>query len=170
MEFLLVSQRKHRTWVMLKQLLLLLLRIAGRRRRGADGGAAAGAQPVGQLLGSTKTHHVVLLDDSFSMSDRWDDTDAFAEAKAVVERIGAAAARESQHAKLSRSLRFSRVGTADTGVKTDLLRERIDRQFPADWRKSWMQWRSRRRPPSRLPPLRRSKSCWVRRGERRISI
>ena len=59
------------------------------------------AQPVlrnqwGNLLGTTRTHHVVLLDDSFSMSDRWGDTSAFAQAKAVVERIGAAAARETQ--------------------------------------------------------------------------
>ena len=41
MEFLLVSQRKHRTWIILKQLLLLLLRIARRGRRGAHGRPAA---------------------------------------------------------------------------------------------------------------------------------
>ena len=40
-------------------------------------------------MGGTRTHHIVLLDDSFSMSDRWADTDAFSEAKKVVERIGA---------------------------------------------------------------------------------
>ena len=59
------------------------------------------AQPLlrhqwGSLLGGTKTHHVILLDDSFSMSDHWDDTTAFAEAKQVIERIGAEAARQVQ--------------------------------------------------------------------------
>ncbi len=48
------------------------------------------------LLGGTKTHHVILLDDSFSMSDHWNDTTAFAEAKRVIERIGAEAARNVQ--------------------------------------------------------------------------
>ena len=40
------------------------------------------AQPLlrnrwGALLGGAKTHHVVLLDDSFSMSDHWADTTGF---------------------------------------------------------------------------------------------
>ncbi len=54
----------------------------GRRGHRAAGRPAAAATSWGNLLGGTKTHHVVLLDDSFSMSDRWDDTDAFAEAQA----------------------------------------------------------------------------------------
>ena len=88
MEFLLVSQKKHRTWVILKQLLLLLLRMAA-----VAAVVLMVAQPrlhsqVADLLGGTRTHHIVLLDDSFSMSDRWADTDAFSEAKKVVDRIG----------------------------------------------------------------------------------
>ena len=87
MEFLLLSQKKNRTWVMLKQLLLLLLRMLA-----VAAVVLLVAQPVlqnqwGNLLGGTRTHHIVLLDDSFSMSDRWEDTDAFAEAKKVVQRI-----------------------------------------------------------------------------------
>src|SRR3990172_1244572 len=74
MEFLLLSQKKHRTWVILKQLLLLLLRMLA---------VAAVVMMVAQprlrsqlsILGGTRTHHIVLLDDSFSMSDRWADTD-----------------------------------------------------------------------------------------------
>ena len=96
MEFLIASQKKHRTWILLKQFLLLLMRMA----------AIAAivflvAQPLmrrllGQSHGRNKTHHVILLDDSFSMSDHWDDTTAFAEAKRVIERIGAEAARHVQ--------------------------------------------------------------------------
>ena len=77
MEFLLVSQKKNRTWVMLKQLLLLLLRMAA-----VAAVVLMVAQPLlrdqwGSLLGSQRTHHIVLLDDSFSMSDHWGDTSAF---------------------------------------------------------------------------------------------
>src|SRR5262249_44788161 len=80
MEFLLVSQKKNSTWVRIKELLLLLLRML----------AVAAvllilAQPLlsdqlSRLFGGVKKHHVVLLDDSFSMSDRWGDTSAFEEA------------------------------------------------------------------------------------------
>ena len=51
MEFLLLSQRKHRTWIILKQLLLLAAADGGRGRRGAHGRPAAVAQPVGQPAG-----------------------------------------------------------------------------------------------------------------------
>src|SRR5215468_11124863 len=76
MEFLLTSQKRNRTWVMLKQLLLLLLRIAA-----IAAAVAMVAQPIfqnklGALFGGTKLHHIVLLDDSFSMSDQWADTSA----------------------------------------------------------------------------------------------
>ena len=89
MEFLLFSQRKHRTWILLKQLLLLLLRIGV-----VAAAAIMVAQPVlrsqwGSLLGNVQTHHILLLDDSFSMSDHWGDASAFARAKAAIERVGA---------------------------------------------------------------------------------
>ena len=101
MEFLLQSQKKNRTWVMLKQLLLLLLRMLA-----VAAVVLVVAQPLlqnqwGNMLGGTRTHHIVLLDDSFSMSDRWHDTDAFSEAKKVIQRIGAVAARQT-HPRRSR--------------------------------------------------------------------
>jgi hypothetical protein len=108
MEFLLVSQKKHRTWVILKQLLLLLLRMAA-----VAAIVLMVAQPrlhshVTDLLGGTRTHHIVLLDDSFSMSDRWADTDAFSEAKKVVDRIGGNAVKRNRLQSFT-LLRFSRV-------------------------------------------------------------
>ncbi len=111
MEFLLVSQRKHRTWIILKQLLLLLLRmmavaaivllVAGPRLQSDWAG----------WLGGARTHHIVLLDDSFSMSDRWGDTDAFSEGKKVVRRIAAGAARQ-EGLHWFTLLRFSRAARA----------------------------------------------------------
>jgi len=92
MEFLLASQRKFRTRVLLKQILLLLLRIAA-----VLGIVLALAQPrlrsaLGQLLGGSRTAHVVLLDDSYSMSDlsaggRIGESSAFDRGKLVVQRI-----------------------------------------------------------------------------------
>ncbi len=123
MEFLLFSQKKHRTWIILKQLLLLLLRMA----------AIAAvvfmlAQPklpseFGWLPGSAPIHHIVLVDDSYSMSDRWSDTSAFAEAKAVVRQIGKQAAVANGKQELS-LLRFSRVAR---GVQPDLSAETVNR-------------------------------------------
>ncbi len=123
MEFLLASHKKHRTWVRLKQLLLLLMRICA-----LAAVALMVAQPLmnnqlARIFGSTRTHHIVLLDDSLSMSDQWADTSAFAEAKRAIERLGKAAADrpESQEFTL---IRFSQVGRA----QPDLLQEVVNRE------------------------------------------
>jgi hypothetical protein len=92
MEFLLASQRKYRTRVLLKQILLLLLRVAA-----VLGIVLALAQPrwktaLGRMLGGARTAHVVLLDDSYSMGDlsadgRIGDASCFDRGRLVVERI-----------------------------------------------------------------------------------
>ena len=66
MEFLLASQRKYRTRILLRQLLLLLLRVLA-----IVGLVLLFAQPrwvtnLGSILGSSRTRHVVLLDVSHS--------------------------------------------------------------------------------------------------------
>ena len=40
------------------------------------------------LFGGSTTHHIVLLDDSFSMSDRWENTSAWDQGRQVVQRLG----------------------------------------------------------------------------------
>ena len=80
-------------------------------------------------MGGTRTHHIMLLDDSFSMSDRWEDTDAFAEAKKVVERIGGEAARQP-HPQLLTLLRFSRVGRFQRAAEPDLLKQPVGGETP----------------------------------------
>ena len=128
MEFLLVSQKKHRTWILLKQLLLLLLRMAA-----VAAVVLMVAQPrlssqLGDLLGGTRTHYVVLLDDSFSMSDRWGDTDAFSEAKKVIGRIGSNAARQDRLQSFT-LLRFSHAGQSGRATEADLLKEPVTSEF-----------------------------------------
>jgi hypothetical protein len=126
MEFLLASQRKHSTWIRLKELLLLLLRMAAIAavvmivaRPRLDGA-------VGKRLGSTTTHHIVLLDDSFSMSDRVAERDVFRDAKDAVKRIAGAALDESS-AQTFTLLRSSRA-SAD-GAKPDILQESVNSEF-----------------------------------------
>jgi len=123
MEFLLLSQRKNRTWVVLKQLLLMLLRMAVMAAV-----VLMIARPLlknqwGNLFGTTRTHHIVLLDDSYSMDDHWADTSALAEAKQAVLRLGKHAAAQPS-AQLFTLLRFS---SAARARQPDLIREPVGR-------------------------------------------
>lgn len=93
MEFLLKSQQRNRRRLLIEQLLLLLLRIA----------IVAGILVLISRLvldpsalwafRGGKSHHVVLLDDSGSMRDRWGETSAFKEGLAIVRRLAAEGAR-----------------------------------------------------------------------------
>ena len=114
MDFLLQAYRKHRKWIWLKQLLLLLLRMTV-----VAVAVAMLAQWVtrGQwlnLFGGTPTHHYVLLDDSFSMSDRWGGTSAFDLALSAVQRIGAQASSEDTPQRFT-LIRFSRAARGGSG-------------------------------------------------------
>ncbi len=126
MEFLLASQKRHRTWIILKQLLLLLLRIAA-----VAAAILMLAQPRNQwtaLLGQTKTHHIVLWDDSFSMSDRWANTSAFDQAKQVIGRLADQAARQDNPQAFT-ILRFSQAGSGGRSTQTDMLEEPLSVGF-----------------------------------------
>ncbi|MGB0760203.1 MAG: BatA domain-containing protein [Rubripirellula sp.] len=70
MDFLLASYRKQKKWIRLRQLLLLLSRLAVAALLIALlCGWTGGGQILGSIGGIT-THHVVVLDDSYSMGDR----------------------------------------------------------------------------------------------------
>lgn len=125
MEFLLQSQKRRRKWVILKQLLLLLTRMALFAAI-----AFMLARPVleeswGALVGGMQTHHIVLLDDSYSMSDRGPDgTTAFDQAKGVVDDVvQQALARGGQH-RLT-LIRFSEAGRLSVGTQPDVYRQSI---------------------------------------------
>jgi hypothetical protein len=103
-EFLLASQRKYRTRVLLRQLILLALRTAA-----VVGLVLMLAQPrwrtaLGSFFGGGRAVHVVVLDDSASMRDRSSggglgDTTAYDRGRAAAARIVAdlaAAARPAQ--------------------------------------------------------------------------
>ena len=129
MEFLLESKKKHQNWVRLKQLLLLLMRMA----------AVAAivfmmARPMledewSRLFGGGDTHHVILLDDSGSMTDQGPDGSAFDQARKIVANVVARAAQQTtQH-----SLTFVRFSRAASEERPEILHEPIDREFLADF-------------------------------------
>ena len=106
MQFLLKSYRKNRNWVRLKQLLLLLSRIAilllALLMLGQVG---CGDNRLSRILGGATTHHYILLDDSFSMSDQREGGSAFDHAKATLSLIAARA--KNRQNQLVTLLRYS---------------------------------------------------------------
>lgn len=115
MEFLLASQRKYRTRVLLKQILLLLLRVAAILAIVLSFAQPRWKSALGRMLGGERTAHVVLLDDSYSMADlsmegRVGDSSCFDRGRLVVERVCAelAAAAGQQEVAIGRFSAFDR--------------------------------------------------------------
>jgi hypothetical protein len=128
MEFLLASQKKHQTWVIFKQLLLLLLRMAAIALV-----VLALAQPLlpdrwGSFLGAQPTHHIVLLDDSYSMSENLGGVTAFDQAKKAISRLGESVIRPREPQTFT-LLRLSRCGGRYGGTRPDFQKEPIDADF-----------------------------------------
>lgn len=125
MEFLLESQRKHRTSVRLRELLLLLARMA----------AVAGivlllARPTWRpdwaaALGGSRSHQVVLIDDSFSMTDRAAATSTFDAAREALGRLADSLARQRRGAALTVA-RTSGLARDGRPWRADMTREPID--------------------------------------------
>ncbi len=87
MEFLLASEQKNRRRILFEQLLLLLLRILIVLLLLALIGRFLWDAANWSFLRSSKTHHIVLLDDSGSMQDQLGDNTAFEAAKDVIKRL-----------------------------------------------------------------------------------
>jgi len=120
MEFLLQAYKKHRKWIWLKQLILLLMRMAAFALI-----VAMLAQWVTRgewlsIFGGKPTHHYVLLDDSYSMSDRFGGASAYETGLAAIQRIGAQAAAQDTAQKFT-LIRYSRAAraSANGGEDTD---------------------------------------------------
>jgi hypothetical protein len=97
MDFLLQSYKKNRNWVWLKQLLLLLMRVAAMILLVlmlAQVGCRN--ESLSNLLGKRITHHYILLDDSYSMSDRAGTAVAFDHARQAIRLIAQRAGAEDE--------------------------------------------------------------------------
>lgn len=69
MDFLLASYRKQKKWLRLRQMLLLLARLAIAAVLVAMLCGWTGGRQLLGVLGGQTTHHIVILDDSYSMGD-----------------------------------------------------------------------------------------------------
>ena len=101
MEFLLASYKKHRKWIWLKQLLLLLARMAAVALVVAMLAQLKTRDQWLAIFGGRVTHHYVVLDDSYSMSDRVAGASAFDAAKQVIASIVGRATQEDSPQKLT---------------------------------------------------------------------
>jgi len=128
MEFLLESQRRNKKWIILRQLLLLLLRTAAVALVVFMLAGPILRSSWGKLLGQGTTHYLILLDDSYSMADRWGQTNALKEAKRVVTQLVDQALTRPEPKKLT-LLRFSQAKHLSAGAELDLGDRPLDRQL-----------------------------------------
>jgi len=135
MEFLQQSYKKHRKWVWLKQLLLLLARMAAIALIVAMLAHPKTREQWLSMFGQQTTHHFVVVDDSYSMSDRVAGASALDTARNVVRSIATRASQEDNPQRLT-LLRYSRARAAadstDGGAaanRADFNAEPIDSQF-----------------------------------------
>lgn len=128
MQFLIESQRRNRRWILLKQLLLLLARMT-----------AIGVLVLMlahmmlrnewlRLLGTGTTHHLLLVDDSYSMGDRWNNTSALGEGKRAVQAIVDQAQRQAG-TQLVTLLRFSEAAQLSAGAQPKVFGEPVNDAF-----------------------------------------
>ncbi len=111
MDFLLQSYKRHRKWIWLKQLLLLLMRIAAMVLIVAMLAQLVTQRRYEGFFGNTLTHHYVLVDDSFSMSDRAGGSTAFDRGLDFVRQLAATAAQQELPQRFT-LIRFSRAAAA----------------------------------------------------------
>ncbi len=148
MDFLLQSYKRNRNWIFLKQLLLLMARmtamillalmlcIAAHYLLGRIGQQMGWQDTtLAGWFGGRPTHHYVLLDDSFSMSDRGGDAVAFDRARQTIQSIAMrAGSQENQRFTLIRFSQALGQATADDSEEAiqqiaDLNSEIIDKDF-----------------------------------------
>jgi hypothetical protein len=125
MQFLLESQRRSRNWVLLRQFLLLAARTAA---IGLVVLLLAGLvlqNSWARIFGTGETHHVVLVDDSFSMSDQWDDSSALDRARQVVRVLVEQMHRQPDVRRVT-ILTFSEAAALAAGAEPAVYRQSVD--------------------------------------------
>ena len=127
MEFLLESQKRNKKWIFLRQLLLLLLRTAAVALVVFMLAGPVLQSQWGRFFGAGTTHHLILLDDSYSMADRWEQSNAMDEAKRVVTRLLDQATQKAGSQKLT-FLKFSETTQVSAASESQRHEFELDRQ------------------------------------------
>ncbi|MFV1965448.1 MAG: BatA domain-containing protein [Pirellulaceae bacterium] len=136
MDFLLQSHRKHRKWIWMTQLLLLLMRMAAIALLVIMVAQWVARRQWLSLFGGASTHHYILLDDSYSMSERFGNATGWDRAKQILGQIGSQAISRETQQKFT-VLRFSRASgvraAGDMGAVmeqvADFNAETVDAEF-----------------------------------------
>lgn len=147
MEFLLASYKKHRRWVWLKQFLLMLARIAVVALIVLMCAQWKTEDQSLSIFGGKSTHHYVVLDDSYSMSQRVGGATAFDDAKRVLLTLATEAAEQDSEHKIT-VLRMSQAlagevdsaGTAKYAERADFNAETIDKELLERLEKARQRW------------------------------
>jgi len=131
MDFLLESQQQSRSWIQLQELLLLLLRTAAIAML-----VLMLARPTTRSnwissLVDRPVHHLVLLDDSYSVSDRWGETNGWQEAIAATKDLLQAAANQNSSNVIT-VLRSSEAATGGDDPRPSLFRQPLDSKSRAE--------------------------------------
>lgn len=134
MDFLLQSYKRNRNWVWLKQLLLLMLRMAAVALLVLMLAGFGCDSKMSQIFAGKETHHIVLLDDTYSTGDLTAGESAFDRAnKAILSIASEAGKKENQKFTL---IRYSQVagragedGPLSIAEAVDVNAEPIDRRF-----------------------------------------
>ncbi len=127
MEFLLESQKRNKKWILLRQILLLLLRTSAVALAVMMLAGPVLQSQWGRFVGRGTTHHLILLDDSYSMADRWEQTSAWQEAKEVVSLLLDQATARADQQKFT-LLRFSQASELSAGAKSEYIEQTLDRE------------------------------------------
>lgn len=125
MQFLLESQEQSRRWINLQEMLLLLLRtLALAIALLMLAGPTTRSGWLSQFV-ERPVHHLIILDDSYSMTDRWADTSVWREAIAAATQVVRAAADQSQGNVVS-VLLHSEAGVNKEDPRPGLFRRVLD--------------------------------------------
>lgn len=121
MEFLLAAHKKHQKWIWLRQFLLLASRMLLVAVAIAMLAHLVTRNQWAQILGGATTHHIVLLDDTLSMSDQAGVTTPFQQGELVVTRLADQLAASEWGQKLT-IIRLSQAARlADDSARADPL-------------------------------------------------
>ena len=129
MAFLQESRKKNQNWIRLKQLLLLLARMAAVALVVFMMAGPLLKDQWSRLFGDGTTHHLILLDDSGSMADRWSDTSAFDRGRDVVRNLVARAERQPSKQFVT-LLRFSQ---AAAGQAPEISRTQVTAEYNVEF-------------------------------------
>lgn len=124
MDFLLQSHKRMKHWVMLRQLLLLLTRMAAIALIVAMLAGLITTQSWSNMIGDRVTHHLILLDDTFSMRERLGGDTAFESAVKTTNRIIENLANQDRPQRISVVL-YSDIMRGDADAKAPNLESRM---------------------------------------------